>query len=155
MVPSSTTVQRGDATCSPTRFENAELPLRLKSPSRPCPTASWSKTPGQPGPRTTGIGPAGASTASKFTSAMRTASLARFSVQSPSVNDSKLRRPPPPALPRSRRPLCSTMTETSNRTRGRISAANVPSLAITKTDSWLPAMRTVTSLTLSSCARAV
>ncbi len=37
--------------------------MRLKSASRPCPTASWSSTPGQPGPRTTGISPAGAAMA--------------------------------------------------------------------------------------------
>ena len=37
----------------------AELPLRLKSPSSPWPTASWRRIPGQPGARTTGIGPAG------------------------------------------------------------------------------------------------
>jgi hypothetical protein len=34
-VPSSTTVHSGAATCSPMRPENAEVPLRLKSPSRP------------------------------------------------------------------------------------------------------------------------
>jgi hypothetical protein len=45
--------------------------LRLKSPSRPWPTASCSSTPGQPAPSTTGIVPAGASTASRFTSAWR------------------------------------------------------------------------------------
>ena len=35
------------------------MPLRLKSPSRPWPIASWSSTPGQPGPSTTVISPAG------------------------------------------------------------------------------------------------
>ena len=44
------------------RLANAEVPLRLKSPSRPCPIASWSSTPGQPGPSTTVTGPAGTTT---------------------------------------------------------------------------------------------
>ena len=55
------------------------MPLRLKSPSRPWPTASWSNTPGQPGPSTTVISPAGAATDSRFTSACASAmSIARF-----------------------------------------------------------------------------
>src|SRR5438876_9346446 len=63
IVPSSTTVTSSEATFWPTRPENAETSLRLKSPSRPWPTASWSRMPGQPGPSTTVIVPAGASTA--------------------------------------------------------------------------------------------
>src|SRR5579875_3462379 len=59
-VPSSTTVTPGAATRCPIRPEKAEVFLRLKSPSRPCPTASCSITPGQPGPSTTRISPAGA-----------------------------------------------------------------------------------------------
>ncbi len=35
------------------------------------PTASWSMTPGQPGPNTTVISPAGAATASRLTIAWR------------------------------------------------------------------------------------
>ena len=54
IAPSSTTVTPGAATRSPIRPEKAEVPLRLKSPSRPWPTASCSSTPGQPGPSTTG-----------------------------------------------------------------------------------------------------
>ena len=38
------------ATRSPMRLVNAEVPLRLKSPSRPWPIASCSRMPGQPGP---------------------------------------------------------------------------------------------------------
>src|ERR1044071_8645127 len=72
-VPSSTTVTPGDATRWPRRPENAELPLRLKSPSRPWPTASCRSTPGQPGPSTTVIVPAGAGRASRLTSACDTA----------------------------------------------------------------------------------
>ena len=54
-VPSSTMVTPGAATRWPMRPEYTEVPLRLKSPSRPWPTASCSSTPGQPGPSTTGI----------------------------------------------------------------------------------------------------
>src|SRR5216684_245687 len=61
-VPSSTTVTPLDATRSPMSPENAEVFLRLKSPSSPCPTASCSMTPGQPDPSTTVIAPAGAGT---------------------------------------------------------------------------------------------
>ena len=59
IVPSSNTVTPGAATRSPMRPEKAEVPLRLKSPSRPWPTASCSSTPFQPGPSTTSISPAG------------------------------------------------------------------------------------------------
>src|SRR5882724_11219505 len=61
-VPSSTTVTPGEAMRWPTRPENAEVFLRLKSPSSPWPIASCSMTPGQPGPSTTLISPAGAGT---------------------------------------------------------------------------------------------
>ncbi len=67
---------------------NAEVPLRLKSPSRPWPTASCSSTPGQPGPSTTVIVPAGAGTASRFTCAVRTASRTS---QPPAVGGEELR----------------------------------------------------------------
>ena len=59
MVPSSTTVTPLAATCWPIRPAKAEVFLRLKSPSRPWPTASCSMTPGQPEPSTTSISPAG------------------------------------------------------------------------------------------------
>ena len=79
IAPSSTTVTPGAATRSPIRPEKAEVPLRLKSPSSPWPIASWSSTPGQPGPSTTGISPAGAATDSRLTSAWASAmSIARF-----------------------------------------------------------------------------
>ena len=74
IVPSSKTVTPGAATRSPIRPEKAEVPLRLKSPSRPWPTASCSSTPFQPGPSTTSISPAGQGTASRLTSAWRSAS---------------------------------------------------------------------------------
>jgi hypothetical protein len=50
--------------------------LRLKSPSSPWPTASCSRMPGQPGPSATSITPAGAGSARRLTSAMRSASRA-------------------------------------------------------------------------------
>src|SRR5216684_2550799 len=46
-VPSSTTVTPFEATRWPIRPENAEVFLRLKSPSSPCPTASCSMTAGR------------------------------------------------------------------------------------------------------------
>ena len=76
MVPSSTTVTPGAATRSPMRPLNAEVPLRLKSPSSPWPIASCSSTPGQPGPSTTVMVPAGAGRASRLTSAWSTAFFA-------------------------------------------------------------------------------
>src|SRR5438874_1266204 len=66
MVPSSTTVTPLAATCRPMRPANAEVCLRLKSPSSPWPTASCSITPGQPAPSTTSISPAGAGTDSRY-----------------------------------------------------------------------------------------
>ena len=65
IVPSSTTVTPGEATRWPMSPAKAEVFLRLKSPSSPWPTASCSITPGQPGPSTTVISPAGAGTESK------------------------------------------------------------------------------------------
>ena len=59
MVPSSSTVTPLAATRWPTRPLKVLLPLRLKSPSRPWPTASCSSTPGQPEPSTTAMSPAG------------------------------------------------------------------------------------------------
>src|SRR5512145_858326 len=76
MLPSSTTVTPGEATRWPMRPVKAEVPLRLKSPSRPWPTASCRRMPGQPGASTTGIGPAGASTAERRVTAIRAASRA-------------------------------------------------------------------------------
>ncbi len=83
-VPSSTTVTPRAATRSPMRPEKAELPLRLKSPSRPWPMASCSRMPGQPGPSTTVMLPAGAGFDSRFTSAWLTACCA-YSLSTASV----------------------------------------------------------------------
>ena len=73
MVPSSITVTPGAATRSPRSPAKAEVFLRLKSPSRPWPMASCSRIPGQPGPRTICISPAGAATESRLISAWRNA----------------------------------------------------------------------------------
>ena len=51
----------------PIRPAKARGPLRLKSPSSPWPMASCSRMPGQPGPSTTSISPAGAGLASRAT----------------------------------------------------------------------------------------
>ena len=71
-------------------------PLRLKSASSPWPIASCSRMPGQPGPSTTSISPAGASRASSWMMAWRAASWAKcsgvFSVRKKSMPT----RPPPP-----------------------------------------------------------
>ena len=67
MVPSSTTVTPGAAMRLPISPAKAEVPLRLKSPSSPWPIASCSRMPGQPGPSTTSITPAGAGSASRLT----------------------------------------------------------------------------------------
>src|SRR5207244_3117677 len=85
MVPSSITVHSSDATRVPIRSVKAETRLRLKSPSSPWPTASWSRMPGQPGPSTTVIVPAGAAIASRLVSAWRAASRAKRSAR-PSVS---------------------------------------------------------------------
>ena len=95
IVPSSTTVTPRDATRSPMRPANALEPLRLKSPSSPCPTASCSSTPGQPGPSTTVITPAGAGRAFKLASAWSTALCAYSARRSSSKNDRPWRPPPP------------------------------------------------------------
>ena len=79
--PSSTMVIPRAATCSPMRPEKADVPLRLKSPSSPWPIASCNRIPGQPGPSSTVISPAGAATDSRLTSACASASsIARFHV---------------------------------------------------------------------------
>ena len=51
---------------------------------------------GQPAPSTTVIGPAGAATDSRFTSAWRTASRPNASGRSPSISSARVKRPPQP-----------------------------------------------------------
>ena len=139
IVPSSTTVTSSEATDWPSRPENAEVFLRLKSPSRPWPTASWSRMPGQPGPSTTVISPAGASTASSFMRAWRTASPVKRFQRSCSRKKSKATRPPPPKLPISRLAPSSTITVMLSRVSGRTSPTVQPEgVAIMTTTSSLP-----------------
>ena len=71
MSPSSKIVTSSLATRSPTRPLYNDVPLRLKSASSPCPTASCSSTPPPPAPMTTGNSPAGASRAPSLVVAMR------------------------------------------------------------------------------------
>ena len=151
--PSSTTVTPGAATRSPMRPEKAESPLRLKSPSRPWPTASCSRIPGQPGASTTGIGPAGAGTASSSVTAMRAASLAKYSGDF-SAKNSGPSRPPPPALPSRRTPLSLAMALTRIENSGCTSSTSTPSeLAIRTRRVCSPRLANTFSIR-GSCARA-
>ena len=91
------TVHCSVATRSPIRSVNADVPLRLKSPSSPWPIASCNRIPGQPEPSTTVMLPAGEGTASMLTAAERTASDAISSGRPPFKTIPKSPRPPPPA----------------------------------------------------------
>ena len=153
MVPSSSTVTPLAATRWPTRPLKAEEPLRLKSPSNPWPIASCSKMPGQPGPSTTVISPAGAGRDSKLTRAVLTASSTYLAICS-SSKYARPKRPPPPAEPTSRRPPCSAITVTDRRTSGRTSAASVPSARATSTTSYSLARPAMTCATRGSLLRA-
>ena len=153
MVPSSSTVTPLAATRWPMRPLKALEPLRLKSPSKPWPTASWNSTPGQPGPSTTVISPAGAGRDSRLTSAALTASSTYWLICA-SSKYARPKRPPPPAEPTSRRPPCSAITVTDRRTSGRTSAARVPSARATSTTSYSLAMPAMTWATRGSLARA-
>ena len=135
MVPSSITVHSGLATFWPMRPLKAETPLRLKSASRPWPTASCSRMPGHPGPSTTVISPAGASTASSCTMACA-GGFARRNVRasSPSGRNRARTRPPPPAWPRcGAPPLSRASAETLMRASGWRSNVSTPSLVATIT----------------------
>ena len=119
MVPSSITVHSALATFWPMRPLKAETPLRLKSASSPWPTASCSRMPGQPGPSTTVISPAGASTASSMAMASRAASAAKCSGVFSFRKKSSSTRPPPPAWPRcGGPPFCRASAETLRRASG-------------------------------------
>ncbi len=154
MWPSSNTVTPGAATRSPMRPEKAEVPLRLKSPSRPWPTASCSSTPFQPGPSTTSISPAGQGTASRLTRAMRRASSTCSCQPCGVIQASKPARPPAPDEPDSRRPSLSTVTCTFSRTSGRTSRSSRPSARTISTIRRSPAREAITWHTLGSRARA-
>ena len=133
-MPSSTTVTPGAATRWPSRPANAEVPLRLKSPSRPWPTASCSRMPGQPGPSTTSIVPAGQGTrlevherdAHRLVDERLPARRVeqRAELDAPAAALVADLAPPAPSL---------AITCTLRRTSGRTSPTSVPSLAATST----------------------
>ena len=152
-VPSSKTVTPGAAIRCPISPAKALLPLRLKSPSSPCPMASCSKIPGHPGPNTTSIIPAGAAIASRLTAAIRKASRALGCQSSGWINSEREKRPPPPALPLSRRPLFSKITEILTRLMGRRSVKISPSGRIITTSCKLAAITALTCTTRLSKAR--
>ena len=79
IVPSSTSVTSGDATCSPTLPRYTEAPLPTRSASSPWPHASWNSTPPEPALMTTGIEPDGAGRAFNFVIARSAATLAMSS----------------------------------------------------------------------------
>ncbi len=129
IVPLSTTVTLELATCWPISPAKAEVFLRLKSASRPWPTASCSRIPGQPGPSTTSISPAGAATAPSCRIAPRAASRARVSGLLEPINCSTPARPPPPAVPLVVIASSLAMTNTLSRQSGWVSLAKAPSEA--------------------------
>ena len=152
-------VHCSDATLCPILPLNAETPLRLKSPSSPCPTASCNKMPGQPLPRTTGMVPAGAGCAFElyWQPGVRLRARNR-SGKSPSTKVAEIC---PARRHRSIRarawPSCSRITLTLRRISGRTSAAIVPSDAATSISSWLLAKLIITCsirLVEFSCSRA-
>ena len=111
----------------PINPEKADVFFLLKSPSRPCPIASCNNIPGHPGPKTTSNCPAGAGIAFKLTMAILSASTTFGFQCSELVNCNNPCLPPPPELPLSRRPLCSTVTDMFNLAIGLTSRTNVPS----------------------------
>ncbi len=62
-------------------------------------------------------------------------------------------RPPPPALPVSRRPPLSAITCSESRTSGRTSGASTPSARDTSTTSYSPPRFAITCVTRGSSAR--
>jgi hypothetical protein len=82
--------------------------------------------PGQPGPNTTVIDPAGASTAPSLSTAWRAASAANRRQRPSSRKKSKVTRPPPPYEPISRLPPSSAIAVTFSRVSGRVSPTVQP-----------------------------
>ena len=109
--------------------------------------------PGQPGPSTTVIVPAGASTARSFSTAWRAASPANRRQRPSSRKKSKVTRPPPPYEPISRLAPSSAIAVTLSRVRGRMSPTVQPdAVAISITTSSL-AIEAITCLIRGSAAR--
>ena len=127
IVPSSITVTPSAVTFSPILPEKIDVPFLLKSPSKPCPTASWSITPGQPGPNITGISPAGVGIDSRLVLAILSASFTCPFHLSELIHSSYFPLPPQPELPVSRLPFFSTTSDTFNLTKGLMSAVLSPS----------------------------
>ena len=131
MVPSSTSVTSGLATISPTRPVKTETSLAMWSASRPCPHASWKRTPPLPCLITTGRLPDGAGRADSFVRARWAAVRASSSTRSRS-NSSK-----PTVAPTDSRPVCMPVSplathETANRVFTWSSPASTPSLLATR-----------------------
>ena len=127
IVPSSKTVTPGAAIILPIKSLNALVFFLLKSASRPCPIASCNKIPGQPGPKTKSITPAGAGFAWRLTLAILSASEAAFCQTSGFKKLIKLLRPPIPVYPFSLRPLPSNKIDMFSLTMGLISENEEPS----------------------------
>ena len=117
-VPSSTIVQTSDATRFPIKFEKADVFFRLKSASSPWPIASCNRIPGHPPAKTTGMTPAGASTADKFRIASRRGFSRVTQVSIILTINSNSTRPPPPKLPTCRLALSSAIQVTCRRDNG-------------------------------------
>ena len=127
IVPSSITVTPSAVTFSPIFPENIEVPFLLKSPSKPWPTASCNITPGQPGPKITGISPAGVGIDSRLVLAILKASLTWPFHLSELIHSSYLPLPPHPEFPVSLLPFFSTTNDTLSLIRGLMSAVLFPS----------------------------
>ena len=125
------------------RPANAEVPLRLKSPSRPWPMASCSRMPGQPGPEHHGHRAGGRRHAPRDSPAPGAPPRARAPAagrRRPVRRASSVRRSrrSPARAGRSAR----RCTDTLKRTSGRTSAASSPSLLATS-------MTSCTAITLA------
>ena len=122
IVPSSRTVTPLAAICWPISPAKATDPLRLKSPSSPWPMASCSRIPGQPGPKHhvhhTGRGGYGLEVHQRDAQRLARLGLPVGRVEQARSRPRARRRP---HVPLSRRPSCSTMTETLSRVMGRTS----------------------------------
>ena len=98
-MPSSTTVTSSEATRCPMRPVNAEVLLPVEVALEAVADRLVQQDAGQPGPSTTSMVPAGASTALRFTIAWRAASFAKRSHRPSSRKNSNATRPPPPKVP--------------------------------------------------------
>ena len=154
IVPSSTSVTSGDATCSPRRPANTEAPLLTRSASSPWPQASWNITPPPPGPMTTVISPDGAGRASSLVIA-RCAAAWASSRTSYSSKSSK-----PTVRPTDSLPVCIPASpdathDTENSVLTWSSPARVPSLLATRIRRRESAYRAATWVIAAPSERAI